>query len=204
MEQNLRDDIRSLICEITFFKNVIGRIYSNINSQASLIDNKSVVNNSKIQNASKNLDFNESLIDFIVESENNQDKSNGKIKNNVGKEINDIVETNRNELELKSNDNVDYNNENKIITIEKQLIDLRRRRHEEYLDYRLSTNKISGNEKEASYLVPNIQLVSSKSNKTDKTSLGNLSGKSIKKTDGKGKKNLANTLKKQKKEKDNQ
>ena len=58
------------------------------------------------------MDFNESLIEFIVESENNQDKSNGKIKNNVEKEINDIVETNRNELELKSNDNVDYNNEN--------------------------------------------------------------------------------------------
>ena len=60
-----------------------------------------------------------------------------------------------------------------------QLINLRGRRHEEYLDYRLSTNKISGNEKEASYLAPNIELVSSKSNKTDNTSLGNLSGKSI-------------------------
>ena len=121
------------------------------------------------------------MIDFIVESENNQDKINGKIKNNVGKEMNYIMETNRNELELKANDNVDYNNEDKIITVEKQLIDLRRRRHEEYLDYRLSTNKISGNKKEASYLAPNIQLVSSKSNKTDNTSLGNLSGKSIKK-----------------------
>ena len=86
--------------------------YLNNNSQASLIDNKSVVSNSKIQNAAKKLDFNESLIEFIVESENNQDKTNGKIKNNVEKEINDIVETNRNELELKSNDNVDYNNEN--------------------------------------------------------------------------------------------
>ena len=94
--------------------------------------------------------------------------------------------------------NVDYNNEKKIITVEKQLIDLRRRRLKVYLGYRLSTNKISGNKKEASYLVPNIQLVSSKSNKTDNTSLGNLSGKSIRKTDGKGSKNLANTLKKTK------
>ena len=102
--------------------------YLNNNSQASLIDNKSVVSNSKIQNAAKKLDFNESLIEFIVESENNQDKSNGKIKNNVEKETNDIVETNRNELELKSNDNVDYNNKKKTITIEKQLIDLRTRR----------------------------------------------------------------------------
>ena len=121
------------------------------------------------------------MIDFIVESENNQDKSNEKIKNNVEKEINVFVETNRNELELKSNGNVDYNNEKEITTVEKQLIDLRRRRHEEYLDYRLSTNTISGNEKEASYLAPNIQLVSSNSNKTDNTSLGNLSGKSFKK-----------------------
>ena len=71
------------------------------------------------------MDFNESLIDFIVEGENNQDKSNGKIKNNVEKEINNIVETNRNELDIKSNDNVDYHNEKKIITVEKQLIDLR-------------------------------------------------------------------------------
>ena len=102
--------------------------YLNNNSQASLIDTKSVVSNSKIQNAAKKLDFNESLIEFIVESENNQDKSNGKIKNNVEKETNDIVETNRNELELKSNDNVDYNNKKKAITIEKQLIDLRTRR----------------------------------------------------------------------------
>ena len=102
--------------------------YLNNNSQASLIDNKSVVSNSKIQNAAKKLDFNESLIEFIVESENNQDKSNGKIKNNVEKETNDIVETNRNELELKSNDNVDHNNKKKTITIEKQLIDLRTRR----------------------------------------------------------------------------
>ena len=102
--------------------------YLNNNSQASLIDNKSVVSNSKIQNAAKKLDFNESLIESIVESENNQDKSNGKIKNNVEKETNDIVETNRNELELKSNDNVDYNNKKKTITIEKQLIDLRTRR----------------------------------------------------------------------------
>ena len=42
--------------------------------------------------------------------------------------------------------------------MEKQLIDLRGRRHEEYLDYRLGSdiNKISGNGKEASCLVPNI------------------------------------------------
>ena len=91
------------------------------------------------------------------------------------------METNRNELELKSNGNVDYNNEKEITTVEKQLTDLRRRRHE-YLDYRLSTNnKISGSEKEGSYLAPNIQLVSSNSNKTDNTSIENLSGKSIKK-----------------------
>ena len=38
-----------------------------------------------------------------------------------------------------------------------------------------------GSEEEASYLAPNIQLVSSKSNKTDNTSLGNLSDKPIKK-----------------------
>ena len=73
------------------------------------------------------------MIDFIVESENNQDKSNKKIKNNVQKEINVYVETNRSELELKSNGNVDYNNEKEITTVEKQLIDLRRRHHEEYL-----------------------------------------------------------------------
>ena len=53
VEQNLRDDIRNLICEISFFKNIIGRNYSNFISQASLIDNKSVVNISKIQNASR-------------------------------------------------------------------------------------------------------------------------------------------------------
>ena len=33
MEQNLRDDIRNLICEISFFKNIIGHNYSNTNSQ---------------------------------------------------------------------------------------------------------------------------------------------------------------------------
>ena len=96
------------------------------------------------------MDFNESLIDFIVESESNQDKSNGKIKNNVEQEINDILETGRNELELKYNGNVDYNNKKKIITVEKQLIDLGRRRHKECFDYRLSANKISGN-KSAQY-----------------------------------------------------
>ena len=53
------------------------------------------------------------MIDFIVERENSQDKSNGKIKNNVEKEINRIVETNRNKLDIKSNGNVDYNNEKK-------------------------------------------------------------------------------------------
>ena len=51
------------------------------------------------------------------------------------------VETSRNELELTSNGNVNNNNE-EMTTVEKQLIDLRRRCHEEYLDYRLSTNKI--------------------------------------------------------------
>ena len=81
---------------------------------------------------------------------------------------------------------------------------LRRRRHKEYLDYRFSINKIAENKKEASYLAPNIQLVSSKNNKIDNTSFENQSYKSIKKTEGKGNKNLANTLKKQKKGKDNQ
>ena len=81
------------------------------------------------------------MIDFNVESENNQDKSNGKIKNNVENKINDFVETNRNELELTSDGNVNNNNE-EMTTVEKQLIDLRRRCHEEYLDYGLSTNKI--------------------------------------------------------------
>ena len=80
VEQNLRDEIRNLIWETSFLKNIIKHNYSNINSQTSLIHKKSVVNNSKIQNATKNLDFNESLTDFIVESENNQDKSNEKIK----------------------------------------------------------------------------------------------------------------------------
>ena len=49
----------------------------------------------------------------------------------------------------------------------------------------------------------NIQLVSSKSNKTDNTSLVNQSGKSIKKQK-ENEKNLSNTLNKQRKEKDNQ
>ena len=53
------------------------------------------------------MDFNQSLIDFIVEGESNQDKSNRKIKNNVEQEINDILETDRNELELKYDGNVD-------------------------------------------------------------------------------------------------
>ena len=131
--------LRNLICEIIFFRNIIERNYSNINSQVSLIYNKSVVKNSKIQNTTKNLGFNESLINFTVESENDQAKSNQKIKNNVEKEINNILETNSNELELKPNGNIDYNNKKKIITVEKQLIDLCRRRHKEYLDYRLST-----------------------------------------------------------------
>ena len=64
------------------------------------------------------MDFNESLIDFIVERENSQDKSNGKIKNKVEKEINSIVETNRNKLDIKSNGNIDYNNEKKTIIVE--------------------------------------------------------------------------------------
>ena len=53
------------------------------------------------------MDFNQSLIDFTVESESNQDKSNQKIKNNVEQEINDILETDRNELELKYDGIVD-------------------------------------------------------------------------------------------------
>ena len=48
------------------------------------------------------MDFNESLIDFTVKSQTIQDKSNGKIKNNIEKEKNDNVETNRNKLEFKS------------------------------------------------------------------------------------------------------
>ena len=70
------------------------------------------------------------MIDFIVERENSQDKSNGKIKNNVEKEINRIVETNRNKLDIKSNGNVDYNNEkkNNYSRIE-QLKYLHRRHH---------------------------------------------------------------------------
>ena len=39
------------------------------------------------------------------------------------------------------------------------------------IDY--CTNKIAGNEKEAPYSLPNIQLVSSKNNKNDSRSLGN-------------------------------
>ena len=75
------------------------------------------------------------MIDFNLESENNQDKSNGKIKNKLEKKINDFVKANRNELELTSNSNVNYNIEKEITTVEKQLIELRRRCHEEYLDY---------------------------------------------------------------------
>ena len=66
--------------KFSFLKNIIKRNYPNNNLQASLIDNKSVVNNSKNSKHYKRLDFNESLIDFIVERENSQDKSNGKIK----------------------------------------------------------------------------------------------------------------------------
>ena len=99
--------------------------------------------------------------------------------------------------------NVAYNNEKKITTEEKQLIDPHRRHQEEYLHFQISTNKASGNEKEVSYLLTNIQLVSSKSNKTDNTSLVNQSGKSIKKQK-ENEKNLSNTLNKQRKEKDNQ
>ena len=46
------------------------------------------------------MDFNESLIDFIVESENKQDKSKGKIKNNIEEKIKDMVKTNGNELAM--------------------------------------------------------------------------------------------------------
>ena len=69
------------------------------------------------------------MIDFIVERENSQDKSNGKIKNNVEKEINRIVETNRNKLDIKSNGNVDYNNEKKNYSRIEQLKYLHRRHH---------------------------------------------------------------------------
>ena len=139
----------------------------------------------------KNVKFNESLIDFIVESENNQDKSSRTIKNKVEKKISNIPETNNNELELKSNDNVNYSNQKKINTVEKPL-----RRHGEYLDYRLNTNKIAGNKKEKSCPALNIQLTSSKNTKIDYTSLGNQSDKSIEKIGGKGNKNHANTFKK--------
>ena len=47
VEKNLWDGIRNLICEIKFFKNILHN-YSNINSPASPIASKSVVNNSKI------------------------------------------------------------------------------------------------------------------------------------------------------------
>ena len=46
------------------------------------------------------MDFNESLIDFIVESENKQEKSNGKIKDNIEEKIKDMVKTNGNELAM--------------------------------------------------------------------------------------------------------
>ena len=92
------------------------------------------------------MEFNESLIDFIVESENNQDTSNETIKNKVEKEITDIPETISNELEFKTNNNVDHNNEKTINGIEKQLMHLRRRRHEEYLD-NILINRIWKNKK---------------------------------------------------------
>ena len=62
------------------------------------------------------------MIDFIVESDNNKHKSSGTIKNKVEKEISDIPETNSNELELKSNGNVDYRSQKKINTVEKPLM----------------------------------------------------------------------------------
>ena len=61
---------------------------------------------------------------------------------------------------------------------EKELIDMRKRDHKDYSDYRLSTNKITGNKK-ACYPAPNPQLISSKNNETNQTSLDNQSGKSI-------------------------
>ena len=49
---------------------------------------------------------------------------------------------------------------------EKELIDMRKRDHKDYSDYRLSTNKITGNKK-ACYPTPNPQLISSKNNETN-------------------------------------
>ena len=43
-----------------------------------------------------------------------------------------------------------------IKKLEKQLTDQRRWRHEEYLNYRLSTNKIAENKKEVPYSALNI------------------------------------------------
>ena len=72
------------------------------------------MNNSKIQKATNNSGFNECLIDFIVESENNQDTSNERRHSgNIS-----------NESEFKTNQNVDNNNEKTINTVEKQLLDL--------------------------------------------------------------------------------
>ena len=59
-------------------------------------------------------------------------------------------------------------------------MDQHRRCHKKYLDYGLKINKIAGDKKEASYSVPNIQLVWNKNNKIDNISLINQSDKSIK------------------------
>lgn len=47
VEQNFMDDIRNLICKISFFKSIIGQNYSNVNSQISRKGGKLIVNNSK-------------------------------------------------------------------------------------------------------------------------------------------------------------
>lgn len=49
--------MRNLICKIRFFKNIIGQNYLNINSLVSQLDNKSILNNSKIQEGHKKLEI---------------------------------------------------------------------------------------------------------------------------------------------------
>ena len=63
-------------------------------------------------------------MDVIVESENSEDNNNGNKKKNLEKEIIDILQLNSNELDLKSNGYVAYNNEKKINIVKKQLIGL--------------------------------------------------------------------------------
>ena len=49
--------MRNLICKIRFFKNIIGQNYLNINSLVSQLYNKSILNNSKIQEGHKKLEI---------------------------------------------------------------------------------------------------------------------------------------------------